>query len=104
MTFNGKNVIPDIRAVQAHMKEFCWEVHSGKWVGFTKKPITDIVNIGIGGSDLGPLMVSECLKPFKKNLNVHFVSNVDGTHIAETVKKLNGMYIFMDTMIGHMRT
>ena len=89
MMYNGENVMPAVRAVQAHMKEFCSEIHSGSWKGFTGKAITDVVNIGIGGSDLGPLMVTEALKPFKKNLNIHFVSNVDGTHIAETVKKLD---------------
>ena len=92
MCVDGKNVIPDVRAVQAHMKEFCDQIHSGSWRGFTDKKITDVVNIGIGGSDLGPLMVTEALKPFKKDINIHFVSNVDGTHIAETVKKLNGKY------------
>jgi len=90
MTTEGKNVIPDIRAVQQQMKTFCDAIHSGKHVGHTGKVITDIVNIGIGGSDLGPLMVTEALKPFRKNINIHFVSNIDGTHLAETVKKLNG--------------
>ena len=93
MTTGGKNVIPDIRAVQAQMKTFCDAVHSGQHTGYTGKQITDIVNIGIGGSDLGPLMVTEALKPFKKNLNIHFVSNIDGTHLAETTKKLNGKII-----------
>lgn len=89
MKYEGENVMPAIRCVQAHMKEFCNQVHTGQWKGYTGKAITDIVNIGIGGSDLGPLMVTEALKPFKKNLELHFVSNVDGTHITETVKKLN---------------
>src|SRR5690606_34179790 len=72
------------------MKEFSGKVRSGEWKGYTGKAITDIVNIGIGGSDLGPVMVTEALKPYaKKGLNVHFVSNVDGTHIVETVKNLN---------------
>eukprot|EP00092_Neocalanus_flemingeri_P017102 GFUD01018497.1.p1 GENE.GFUD01018497.1~~GFUD01018497.1.p1 ORF type:complete len:559 (+),score=162.15 GFUD01018497.1:57-1733(+) len=85
----GADVMPDVNAVLAHMKEFCDEVISGKWKGFTGKAITDIVNIGIGGSDLGPLMVTEALKPFAIGPNVHFVSNIDGTHMAETLKKLN---------------
>jgi glucose-6-phosphate isomerase len=71
------------------MKDFSNEVISGKWKGYTGKTITDVVNIGIGGSDLGPVMVTEALKPYKNHLNIHFVSNVDGTHIAETLKKVN---------------
>ena len=90
MKTGGENVMPKVRAVQAQMKAFCDAVHSGTHVGFTGKAITDVVNIGIGGSDLGPLMVTEALRPFKKNVNIHFVSNIDGTHLAETTKKLNG--------------
>ena len=71
------------------MKDFSEKVISGEWKGYTGKAITDIVNIGIGGSDLGPLMVTEALKPYKNHLNLHFVSNVDGTHIAETLKLVN---------------
>src|SRR5690606_34720191 len=72
------------------MKNFCQAVHSGKHVGYTGKKIKSIVNIGIGGSDLGPLMVTEALKPYKiKGIETYFVSNVDGTHIAETLKKVN---------------
>merc|ERR1712168_72540 len=89
MTTGGENVMPKVRAVQAQMKAFCDAVHSGTHVGFTGKSIPDVVNIGIGGSDLGPLMVTEALRPFKKNVNIHFVSNIDGTHLAETTKKLN---------------
>src|SRR5690606_5601520 len=74
---------------KAQMKAFCEKIHSGEWKGFTGKAITDIVNIGIGGSDLGPVMVTEALKAYKTHLDVHFVSNVDGTHIAETLKKVN---------------
>lgn len=86
---DGENIIPKIQAVKAQMKEFSEKVISGAWKGFTGKEITDVVNIGIGGSDLGPVMVTEALKPYKTRLNVHFVSNVDGTHIAETLKKVN---------------
>ncbi|MFN3402879.1 MAG: glucose-6-phosphate isomerase [Cytophagaceae bacterium] len=87
---DGKNVMPDVNAVLQKMKGFCEKVRSGEWKGYTGKSITDIVNIGIGGSDLGPYMVTEALKPYAQNgLNVHFVSNVDGTHIAETLKKVN---------------
>lgn len=86
---DGKDVMPDVRAVLAHMKEFTNQVLSGDWKGFTGKKITDVVNIGIGGSDLGPLMVTEALKPFSKGLKMHFVSNIDGTHLAETLKKIN---------------
>lgn len=88
--FEGKDVMPDINAVLAKMKVFCEKVRSGAWKGYTGKAITDIVNIGIGGSDLGPYMVTEALKPYAKaDLNIHFVSNVDGTHIAEALKKVN---------------
>jgi glucose-6-phosphate isomerase len=86
---DGEDVMPQVRAVLAHMKEFVNQIVSGEWKGFTGKEITDVVNIGIGGSDLGPVMVTEALKPYKTHLNLHFVSNVDGTHIAETLKKVN---------------
>ena len=84
---DGQDVMPEVNAVLAHMKEFSASVRSGEWKGYTGKPITDIVNIGIGGSDLGPVMVTEALKPYAKpGLNAHFVSNIDGTHIMETLK------------------
>jgi glucose-6-phosphate isomerase len=87
---DGKDIMPEIYAVLGKMEKFSGEVISGKWKGYTGNAIKDIVNIGIGGSDLGPVMVTEALKPYKKeNINVHFVSNVDGTHIAETLKKVN---------------
>ena len=87
---NRKDVMPDVKAVQQKMKSFCEAVHSGKHVGYTGKKIKSIVNIGIGGSDLGPLMVTEALKPYTvKGIEAYFVSNVDGTHIAETLKKVN---------------
>ncbi len=86
---DGNDVMPEVNAVLGQMKNFSEEVISGNWKGYTGKAITDVVNIGIGGSDLGPLMVTEALKPYKTRLNLHFVSNVDGTHIAETLKKVN---------------
>ncbi|MFQ3607529.1 MAG: glucose-6-phosphate isomerase [Chloroherpetonaceae bacterium] len=86
---DGNDVMPAVRAELSKMKTFSEYVRSGKWKGYTGKAISDVVNIGIGGSDLGPLMVSEALKPYGSKLNVHFVSNVDGTHIAETLKKVN---------------
>jgi glucose-6-phosphate isomerase len=86
---DGKDVMPDVNRVLQHMKEFSEAIISGEWKGYTGKPITDVVNIGIGGSDLGPVMVTEALKAYKNHLNMHFVSNVDGTHIAETLKNLN---------------
>ncbi|MGL5148499.1 MAG: glucose-6-phosphate isomerase [Plesiomonas shigelloides] len=86
---DGQDVMPQVNAVLAKMKAFCDKVISGQWTGYTGKAITDVVNIGIGGSDLGPYMVTEALKPYKNHLNMHFVSNVDGTHIAETLKSLN---------------
>ena len=86
----SKNVMDDINYVLNQMKVFSESIISGSWRGYTNRPITDIVNIGIGGSDLGPVMVTEALKRYavRKNLRVHFVSNVDGTHIAETLVKL----------------
>ncbi|HOG59167.1 MAG TPA: glucose-6-phosphate isomerase [Anaerolineaceae bacterium] len=87
---DGTDVMPEIRRVLSRMRRFSENVRSGEWRGFTGKPITDIVNIGIGGSDLGPKMVCAALKPYSKHgLRVHFVSNVDGTDIAETLKILN---------------
>ncbi len=86
---DGQDVMPEVNAVLAQMKEFSEKVISGEWKGYSGKAITDIVNIGIGGSDLGPLMVTEALRPYKNHLNLHFVSNVDGTHIVETLKKVN---------------
>jgi glucose-6-phosphate isomerase len=86
----GKDIMPRIRKVQAQMKKFCEQVHSGNWQGYTGKKIRYIVNIGIGGSDLGPYMVTEALKPYwRPGIQAFFVSNVDGTHIAETLKKVN---------------
>nr|CAG4649169.1 EOG090X02RQ [Scapholeberis mucronata] len=86
---DGVDVMPDVRGVLSHMKEFCDEVITGQWKGYTGKSITDVVNIGIGGSDLGPLMVTEALNAYSVGPKVHFVSNVDGTHIAVTLQKLN---------------
>lgn len=86
----GKDVMPDVKRVLQQMKEFATKVHSGEWKGYTGKKIRYIVNIGIGGSDLGPYMVTEALKPYRvEGIETFFVSNVDGTHIAETLKKVN---------------
>ncbi|WED21589.1 glucose-6-phosphate isomerase [Vibrio sp. JC009] len=86
---DGEDVMPAVNAVLEKMKSFTNRVVSGDWKGYTGKAITDVVNIGIGGSDLGPYMVTEALAPYKTHLNMHFVSNVDGTHIAETLKKVD---------------
>ncbi|WP_372880913.1 glucose-6-phosphate isomerase [Psychromonas sp.] len=87
---DGKDVMPKVNKVLAQMKEFCAKVHSGEWKGYTGKRITDIVNIGIGGSDLGPYMATEALTPYKvEGIESHFVSNVDGTHIVETLAKVD---------------
>lgn len=86
---DGKNIKPGIKKVLEHMKAFSESVISGSHKGFTGKEITDVVNIGIGGSDLGPVMVCSALKHFKTRLEVHFVSNVDGNHMAEVVKDLD---------------
>jgi glucose-6-phosphate isomerase len=86
---DGKDVMPDVQKVLLQMKNFATKVHSGAWKGYTGKKIKYIVNIGIGGSDLGPVMVTEALKPYwVEGIQAYFVSNVDGTHIAETLKKV----------------
>ncbi|KAJ8144073.1 hypothetical protein OY671_002816 [Metschnikowia pulcherrima] len=90
MAVDGENTAPEVDAVLKHMKEFSDAVEAGEWTGYTGKQITDVVNIGIGGSDLGPVMVTEALKAYSQpGLNAHFVSNIDGTHLAETLKGLN---------------
>ena len=87
---DGKDVMPYVRRELDKMLELTRKVREGIWTGYTGKPVEDIVNIGIGGSDLGPVMAAEALRPYwKKNLRVHFVSNVDGTHLAETLKRVN---------------
>ena len=86
---DGKNVMPEIYEVKNKIKAFSNEIISGELKGFTGKPFTDIVNIGIGGSDLGPAMVVEALQFYKNHLNVHFVSNIDGDHVNEVIKKIN---------------
>lgn len=87
---DGKDVMPDVNRVLAQMRDFTGRVRSGEWKGYTGKPITDIVNIGIGGSDLGPFMACVALKPYSRpGLRAHFVSNVDGAHIAMTLEKCN---------------
>ncbi|OMJ13072.1 Glucose-6-phosphate isomerase [Smittium culicis] len=87
---NGENVMPEVNAVLEHMRVFSEQIRSGEWKGYTGKQITDIVNIGIGGSDLGPVMVTQALEKFSSpNLKAHFVSNIDGTHIAEALNKVN---------------
>ncbi len=85
---DGQDVMPAVRDVLARMEDFCTRIHNGAWTGFTGKRIEHIVNIGIGGSDLGPVMVTEALRPYwKPGIQAHFVSNVDATHIAEVLKK-----------------
>jgi glucose-6-phosphate isomerase len=87
---DGKDVMPEINAVLAKMRDFTDRLRDGRWKGFTGKQITDVVNIGIGGSDLGPVMVTEALRPYwQENLRAHFVSNIDSTHLAETVRHLD---------------
>lgn len=87
---DGEDVMPEVNRVLAHMQKFSEAIIDGSWKGFSGKPINTIVNIGIGGSDLGPVMVTEALKAYKKpHIEAHFVSNVDGTHIAETLKKVD---------------
>jgi glucose-6-phosphate isomerase len=87
---DGKDVMPEVNAVLAKMRDFTERLRDGRWKGHTGQTITDVVNIGIGGSDLGPVMVTEALRPYwKPGLRAHFVSNIDGTHLAETVKDLD---------------
>ncbi|RKS85775.1 glucose-6-phosphate isomerase [Orbus hercynius] len=86
---DGQNVMDDVNAVLDKMESFSKRVINGEWKGYTGKAITDVVNIGIGGSDLGPFMVTEALRPYKNHLTMHFVSNIDGTQMAETLKKVN---------------
>src|SRR5262245_19894071 len=87
---DGKVVMPDVNRVLEQMRVFSRKVRDGSWKGYTGKPIADVVNIGIGGSDLGPVMVTEALKPYsKRDLRVHFVSNIDGTHMVETTRALD---------------
>lgn len=86
---DGKNVVPEVLKVKQQIKTFCEAVISGSKKGHTGKPFTDVVNIGIGGSDLGPIMVTEALRYYTNHLNVHFVSNVDGDHVQEVVKSLD---------------
>ena len=90
LALDGEDIMPGIQQVLAQMKDFCNRIHSGEWKGYSGKKIKYIVNIGIGGSDLGPVMVTEALKPYwVEGIQPYFVSNVDGTHIAETLKKIN---------------
>lgn len=86
---DGLDVIPEVHAVKAKMRDFSNRVISGKHLGYTGKPITDVVNVGIGGSDLGPAMVTEALAFYKNHLHMHFVSNVEGDHVHEVIKTLN---------------
>ena len=87
---DGRDVMPDVNAVLDQMETFVNRLHSGEWRGCTDQPITDIVNIGIGGSDLGPVMVTECLRPYaRQGIQAHFVSNVDGTHMAECLRQID---------------
>ena len=85
----GEDVMPQINAVLKQVKEFSEKLLHQQWKGYTGMPITDIVNIGIGGSDLGPYMVTEALRPYHQSIRPHFVSNVDATHLVETLKKVN---------------
>ena len=90
ITLDGGDIMPEVREAREKMKSFCRKIHSGEWKGYTGKKIKNIVNIGIGGSDLGPVMVTEALKPYWiDNIQAYFVSNVDGTQIVETLKKLD---------------
>ncbi len=87
---NGQDVMPEVNAVLGQMERFSDQIRSGEWKGYTGKRITDVVNIGIGGSNLGPLMACEALRHYQSpDLRVHFVSNVDSTHLVETLKPLN---------------
>lgn len=87
LVVNGQDVMPEVEKVRQHMKAFSEKVRSGEWKGYTGQPISQIVNIGIGGSDLGPVMVTEALKPYaRRDLKIHFVSNIDSTHLLEALR------------------
>ncbi len=87
---DGEDIMPKINTVKQQMKSFADKLHAGDWKGYSGKKITDVVNIGIGGSDLGPVMVTEALKAYQEEgITTHFVSNVDASHIAEVFKKIN---------------
>src|SRR5690606_35679024 len=86
---DGEDVMPEINRVLDQMKSFSERLRDGSWTGYSGKRIRHIVNIGIGGSDLGPVMVTEALRPYWTDITPHFVSNVDGTHIAETLKQVD---------------
>ena len=89
VSVDGADVMPDVRRVLSQMRAFANSVREGAWVGHTGRAITDVVNIGIGGSDLGPVMVTEALRPYwKQGLCAHFVSNVDGTHLSEVLRQV----------------
>ena len=84
---DGQDVMPEVEKVRQQMKVFSEKVRSGEWKGYTGQPVSDIVNLGIGGSDLGPVMVTEALKPYaRRDLKLHFVSNIDSTHLAEALR------------------
>jgi len=90
LSFDGRDVVPDVHDVLGRMRRFSQRVRSGDWLGYSGQPISDVVNLGVGGSDLGPLVVTEALAPYSSDrLNLHFVSNVDGQHIARTLQRLN---------------
>ncbi len=90
ISIDGEDVMPAVRGVISHMSEFAGRVRSGDWTGYTGKPITDVVNVGIGGSDLGPKMVYEALKPYRHTtMKAHFISNIDGAHTEEILEELN---------------
>jgi glucose-6-phosphate isomerase len=90
LVVEGEDILKEVKRVQRQMNDFCEKIHTGTWKGYSGKSIRYIVNIGIGGSDLGPYMVTEALRPYwKKGIQTYFVSNVDGTHIAETLKKID---------------
>ena len=90
ITIDGEDVMPAVRGVIAHMREFAGRVRTGEWTGYSGQRITDVVNIGIGGSDLGPKMVYEALKPYRHTtMKAHFISNIDGAHTEEILEELN---------------
>ena len=100
---DGKNIKPQIQSALRKIRSFSNKVISGKWKGYTGKAITDIVNIGIGGSDLGPDMIVESLQFYKNQLNTHFVSNIDGDHVSEIIKRLNQKLLCLLLFLKHLR-
>jgi len=105
---DGENIMPEIRETVHRMEEFCWKIRRNQWRGYTNKPFTDVVSIGIGGSFLGPKLASSALKPYwDSRLNIHYLANIDGSHITEILKRLDPattLFIIQSKSFGTQET